>query len=98
MLTIAFDVVQPGPAATGNRATFIPQDKAPTQPPFLADIQPGEVTGTKKVVFDSEAPATAPPPNAAPFTQHTINGKKFDGNVGEVVLLNTVEERSRPRP
>ena len=90
--TLLTVVVQPGPAATGNRATFIPQDKAPTLPPFLVDIQPSEVSGTKKVVFDSEAPATPPPANAAPFTQHTINGKKFDGNVGEVVLLNTVEE------
>ena len=23
---------------------------------------------------------------------HTINGHKFDGNVGEVIMLNTVEE------
>ena len=23
---------------------------------------------------------------------HTVNGKKFDGNIGEVILLNTIEE------
>jgi FtsP/CotA-like multicopper oxidase with cupredoxin domain len=91
LLTI---VVQPGPAVTGNRANFIPN--APSFPPFLADIQANEVTGSKKVVFESVAPppppAPQPPANGAPFTQHLINGKKFDGNVGEVVLLNTVEE------
>ena len=51
----------------------------------------------KRVVFDSHAPTTdashpLPVPNGAPFTEHTIDGKKFDGDVGEVVLLNTVEE------
>ncbi len=93
LLTI---VVQPGPAATGNRATFVPQAQAPTLPPFLVDIKPSEVMGTKKVVFESVAPppppAPQPPANGAPFTQHLIDGRKFDGNVGEVVLLNKVEE------
>lgn len=95
-VTLLTVVVQPGPAVTGPRATFVPQDKAPTLPPFLADIKASEVKGTKKVVFESVAPppppAPQPPANGAPFTQHLIDGRKFDGNVGEVVLLNTVEE------
>jgi FtsP/CotA-like multicopper oxidase with cupredoxin domain len=69
-----------GTAATGNAAQFIPT--APAFPPFLADITDQEITGTKRIVFAS----TNPP------AQHTIDGKKFDGEVGEVVLLNTVEE------
>ncbi len=55
---------------------------APPFPSFLNDITDQEVRGTKKVAFAS----TAPP------AQHTIDGHKFDGEVGEVVLLNTVEE------
>jgi FtsP/CotA-like multicopper oxidase with cupredoxin domain len=53
---------------------------APSFPPFLADIHRAEVKGTKKVVFASN------------WATHTIDGKKFSGEVGEVVLLNTVEE------
>ena len=91
--TLLTVLVQPGPAIAGPRATFIPQDKAPTLPPFLADIKASEVKGTKKIVFESHKPAIAPPPGTrAPFTEHFIDGKKFDGNIGEVVLLNTVEE------
>src|ERR1700674_3318002 len=57
---------------------FIPQ--APSSPPFLVDITPDEVKGTKKIVFATKGPV------------HTIDGRKFSGEVGEVVLLNTVEE------
>jgi FtsP/CotA-like multicopper oxidase with cupredoxin domain len=57
---------------------FIPT--APSFPPFLADIKREEVKGTKKIVFATNGPT------------HTIDGRKFSGEVGEVVLLNTVEE------
>ena len=53
---------------------------APSFPPFLADIKREEVKGTKKIVFATSGPT------------HTIDGRKFSGEVGEVVLLNTVEE------
>ncbi|MGI8426337.1 MAG: hypothetical protein ACR2M4_07025 [Actinomycetota bacterium] len=56
---------------------------APSFPAFLTDIKPGEVKGTKTVTFASTPPFAA---------QHTIDGKKFNGAVGEVVLLNNVEE------
>jgi FtsP/CotA-like multicopper oxidase with cupredoxin domain len=95
--TLLTVMVQPGATVTGNPSQFVPQAQAPTLPPFLQDIKASEVTGTKRVVFESHAPVTdashpLPVPNGAPFTEHTIDGKKFDGDVGEVVLLNTVEE------
>lgn len=65
---------------TSPRAKFIPQ--APQFPAFLADIKSSEVTGGKVVRFAS----------TPPIAQHTINGVKFDGTVGELVQLNKVEE------
>jgi FtsP/CotA-like multicopper oxidase with cupredoxin domain len=77
-----------GTPATGNQAQFIPAAELKTVfPPFLQDITDAEVTGTKTVVFES-VPTTGGPP----FAMHTVNGHKFDGNVGEVIMLNTVEE------
>jgi FtsP/CotA-like multicopper oxidase with cupredoxin domain len=67
---------------TSKNANFIPQ--APGFPPFLTDITADEVKGTKKIVFATD-------PKIRP-TVHMIDGKKFDGEVGAVVLLNTVEE------
>jgi FtsP/CotA-like multicopper oxidase with cupredoxin domain len=58
--------------------------RAPPQPPFLADISDDEIKGTKTVVFNSLKPGSP--------AQHTINGQPFSGEIGEVVLLNTVEE------
>jgi FtsP/CotA-like multicopper oxidase with cupredoxin domain len=76
-----------GTAATGNQSQFIPQDQVRKAfPAFLQDITDSEVKGTKTVVFEST------PTNGSPSAMHTIDGQKFDGNVGEVVLLNTVEE------
>jgi FtsP/CotA-like multicopper oxidase with cupredoxin domain len=76
-----------GPPATGNQSEFIPQDQVQAAfPPFLKDIADSEVRGTKTVVFESTS--TGQNPGA----MHMIDGHKFDGNVGEVVLLNTVEE------
>ncbi|MEA2602211.1 MAG: hypothetical protein QOF89_3203 [Acidobacteriota bacterium] len=63
-------------------------DKAPTFPEFLADIKDSEVSGTKTIAFAS-TPPNAPPTKPA---MHTIDGKKFDGEVGVVVLLNKVEQ------
>ena len=76
-----------GAPATGNQAQFIPASQMKTAfPPFLLDIKDSEVTGTKTVVFESTAT------NGSPGAMHTVNGHKFDGNVGEVIMLNTVEE------
>ena len=63
-------------------AKFI--DHAPYFPPFLRDISDGEITGTKKIVFASTGPGKN--------NTHTIDGEKFDGDVGVVVLLNKAEE------
>src|SRR5207244_12412962 len=77
-----------GTPATGNQAQFIPAGELKTVfPPFLQDITDAEVTGTKTVVFES-VPTTGGPP----FAMHTVNGHKFDGNLGEVVMLTTVDE------
>ena len=67
-------------SGTGPEMQFI--TTAPSFPPFLADIAASDVKGTKRIVY-----ATGPT-----FGSHTIDGKKFDGEVGAVVLLNTVEE------
>jgi FtsP/CotA-like multicopper oxidase with cupredoxin domain len=78
-----------GTPATGNQTQFIPQAQVQAAfPAFLNDITDSEVKGTKTVVFES----TPTGPNDNPGTMHMIDGHKFDGNVGEVVLLNTVEE------
>jgi FtsP/CotA-like multicopper oxidase with cupredoxin domain len=66
---------------SGSEMNF-PGHTAPF-PPFLQTITDAEVKGTKKISFATTNP---------PFAAHTIDGKKFDGEVGEVVLLNTVEE------
>ncbi len=77
--------VESGPSDTGNQSMFIPAATLNASfPPFLADIGPGEVKATKTVVFESK--------DGPPYTKHTIDGKKFDGKIGQVVLLNTVEE------
>jgi FtsP/CotA-like multicopper oxidase with cupredoxin domain len=71
---------------TSPAGQFIP--KAPHFPAFLNDITEREVTGGRTMRFASTGPNL--PAMAA---QHTIDGKKFDGNkVGALVKLNTVEE------
>jgi FtsP/CotA-like multicopper oxidase with cupredoxin domain len=82
--------VDPGPTMTGKQSEFISGDDYPGFPEFLSDIPTDSVKTTKTVVFE-----TAPPKDWAispQFAMHSIDGKKFDGNVGQVVLLNTVEE------
>jgi FtsP/CotA-like multicopper oxidase with cupredoxin domain len=71
-----------GSPAVRNYARFIPT--APERPPYLADITEAEIKGTRKIVFASKPPGSG--------QQHTIDGRQFNGEVGEVVLLNTVEE------
>ncbi len=83
LLTVSVSGTPVDPKSNG--AKFIPT--APGFPPFLADISSAEVQGTKKILFASGGPGGLPTPAA-----HTIDGKKFDGEVGELVLLNTVEE------
>jgi FtsP/CotA-like multicopper oxidase with cupredoxin domain len=74
-------------AATGHQAQFIPLDQLHASfPPFLNDIADSEIKGTKTVVFDSV------PTNDTPGSMHSIDGHQFDGNVGQVVLLNNAEE------
>src|ERR1044072_7285981 len=69
-----------------NGAKFIPN--APAFPPFLKDVDDKEISGTKRLVFGSTPPGNPP----AQPAMHTIDNKKFDGEVGEVVLLNRAEE------
>jgi FtsP/CotA-like multicopper oxidase with cupredoxin domain len=76
-----------GTAATGNQALFIPPATVQAAfPPFLADIADSEIRGTKILAFESA------PTGGNPGAAHSIDGHQFDGNVGEVVLLNNVEE------
>jgi L-ascorbate oxidase len=73
--------------AQGNQSQFIPQATVQAAfPAFLQDITDDKVTGTKTIAFESL------PTGKRPGTRHTIDGQEFNGDVGEVVLLNTVEE------
>ena len=63
-------------------------DHAPSFPPFLADIADSEVKGWQTIDFATVAQVNPPAQPAI----HTINGEKFDGEVGVSVLLNKVEE------
>jgi FtsP/CotA-like multicopper oxidase with cupredoxin domain len=81
-VTTLFSVNVTGAPATGNQAQFT--NKYPSFPPFLKDIPASDVTATKLVTFSSTGPGGG--------AVHKINGKKFDGEVGELVLLNTIEE------
>jgi FtsP/CotA-like multicopper oxidase with cupredoxin domain len=73
---------------------FIPKDKYPQLPPFLKDIANSEVKGSRTVTFASTSPNLPAGPGTGPpaAAQHTIDGKKFSAEVGELVKLNTVEE------
>ncbi len=89
--------VEPGPSVTGRQAEFIGGADYPKFPAFLADIPAEDVKTRKTVTFATGRTTTPPPvfnPNnpPPPFNMHSIDGRSFDGNVGQVVLLNTVEE------
>ena len=81
LLSVSVSGNQVDPKSPGGQ--FIPVANAPTFPVFLTDIADSEVTGTNTIEFASSPPFMA---------MHTIGGKKFDGEVGAVVLLNKVEE------
>lgn len=82
-------VVVTGTPATGNQTQFIPKDELQKAfPAFLADIPDSDVKGTKTVVFQSARNGKG----AGPGVQHTIDGHEFSGAIGEVVLLNNIEE------
>lgn len=71
--------------STTHAGQFIPQ--APTFPGFLSSIRDEEIKGTKRLVFKTTGPG-----GPAAGNRQMIDGKEFDGEVGEVVLLNTAEE------
>jgi FtsP/CotA-like multicopper oxidase with cupredoxin domain len=55
--------------------------RAPMFPPFLADITDDEVRSTKTITFETKD-----------GNNHTIDGKRFDDTVGQLVRLNAAEE------
>jgi FtsP/CotA-like multicopper oxidase with cupredoxin domain len=63
---------------------FITNDKFPTFPAFLADIDPKTIHVTRELIFNS----TGRPVGA----NHTINGKKFGDVIDQAMLLDTNEE------
>lgn len=66
-------------------ANFIPDAKFPIFPPFLADITSDEIKDKERVMrFSSTGPGKG--------GVHKIDGKQFDGEVGALVKLNTVEQ------
>jgi FtsP/CotA-like multicopper oxidase with cupredoxin domain len=68
---------------------FMPE--APEFPAFLENITDREISGTKVISFASTP--LGPPVAGARFpSQQTIDGKKFDGELGVVVALNRAEE------
>ena len=71
----------------GTEMQFMPN--APSFPPFLSDITDAEITGTKVLTFASTLLGLKAPP---PPSQHTIDGKLFNGELGAVVALNRAEE------
>lgn len=81
LLTVVVD-------GNGQDVPFMP--KAPPMPAYLQDIEDDEVQGRQELLFASTAPGAAPIANHP--AQHTIDGKKFDGQLGLSVRLNRVEE------
>jgi FtsP/CotA-like multicopper oxidase with cupredoxin domain len=79
----------------GNPVTMPFSDASPakTFPTDLSDITDDEIRGTQLIDFGTvpQSFANGAPPKS-PAAIHTINGKKFSGEVGMSVLLNKVEE------
>jgi FtsP/CotA-like multicopper oxidase with cupredoxin domain len=78
----------PSEVSTKYATEFIP--KAPAFPGFLASVRDEEIKATKRIVFKATGPGLGTPGN--PGNRQMIDGKEFDGEVGQVVLLNTAEE------
>jgi FtsP/CotA-like multicopper oxidase with cupredoxin domain len=80
--------------ANGTDMPFM--GSAAPMPPYLQTIADDEVKGTKTLTFASTAPGAAAGVTGVPIAsapaQHTIDGKKFDGEIGAAVRLNKVEE------
>jgi len=76
-----------GTPVTGNQSQFIPPEQLQAVfPAFLGDIADSEIKATKIVEFESVQTT------GFPRAMHMIDGEKFDGNIGQVVLLNSAEE------
>jgi FtsP/CotA-like multicopper oxidase with cupredoxin domain len=83
LITIKISGTKPSPPME-----FI--ETAPDLPDFLADIPASAVKATKTIDFSTVPQGNNPPKTAAAI--HKIDGKQFDGDVGALVRLNTVEE------
>ena len=74
LLTVAV-----GGAPVNPAMSFVPVNKFPTFPSFLADIQPSEIHKKRELTFGPGF--------------NTIDGKPFeDGHINQQMLLNTAEE------
>jgi FtsP/CotA-like multicopper oxidase with cupredoxin domain len=87
LLTVRISGTKPSPAMDFLKT-------APSFPEFLADIPASAVKATKIIDF-----STVPQqfnggqgPPKQPAAVHKIDGKQFDGDVGALVRLNTIEE------
>jgi len=87
LLTVQVTADQPPP-----NLGFLPA--MPDLPDFLDNIEDREISGTKILRFASSAlGAPGGPVVGAKYpSQQTIDGKKFDGELGVVVALNRAEE------
>jgi len=82
-----------GANAKGNQSQLISSNQDyPAFPSFLRDIDRRDVKVKRTVAFGSEQPKDWRSDASPLFTVHTVDGKKFDGNIGAVVLLDTFEE------
>src|SRR5205823_5746240 len=74
---------------------FPPQQNYPTFPSFLSDIDPGTIVTRREITFNSVQGIGHgnPPPNGTMPPQHTVNGKQFENDlINEVMLLGSAEE------
>jgi FtsP/CotA-like multicopper oxidase with cupredoxin domain len=83
LLTVKISGKKPSPAMD-----FV--EKAMPMPDFLRNIEASEVKATKILDFSTTPQGSNPP--KGPAAVHKIDGKQFDGDVGALVRLNTVEE------
>ena len=84
--------IESSPTVSGRQSEFISGPDYPKFPSFLADIKPEDVKATKTITFETTPPKDWPFDPSRPFHMHMIDGKKFAGNVGQVVPLDAIEE------